>query len=1004
MTYAALHNHTSLSILDGFGHPQDHVLRAKELGLAAVSITDHGSLSGVFKFWKAAKAAGIKPILGIEAYLAPGDRTVRERAHWGDIEEGGKLKASPGGSTHISLLAANSTGLRNLYRMQEAAYLTGFYGYPRLDQSLLATFAEGVIVLSGCVGGSVATRLRLNQWAEAAKEAEWFKTTFPGRYFIEIMANGMDFEAELNPKLAHLAQELDLPLVGTIDSHYPSPGDSQAHACLLCVQTQSTLLNPKFAFSNDQFYIKSHDEMLEAFKDYPEAVENTLKVAELVGDYDEMFQHQNLMPEGDIEVLRDLAYEGLMDRDLYGKTEYSERLEYELQVIGDLQYAGYFLNLADDVQFARQQGILVGNGRGSGGASLVAYATGITNIDPLLHGLLFERFLNKERKSYPDIDFDAESRGREQIVQHAIDRAGPGKACRIITFGTIATKRAILDASKVLGRSIQEANRLKGLIPPPKRGRTVTLSEVPEIGKQDAEVYRIALGLEGQYRNTGIHPGGLVLSPVPLSDVVPVKQGPNDPGLIAAFEMGEIEELGLVKFDYLGVTTLDIIQTTLEFIGKDHNWLHGLDLADSKSYSFLREGKLLGVFQLGESWARGIIRDVQPDCFDDIVALVALIRPGSTDNGVPKEYARRKFTGETMPDIHPEVNEDFEPLLKRSRGCAIFQEDALAIIKETTGWHYGQADLLLRAFGKKDLQKLAAARPAFMEASKYSSSATECIWELLAPFADYAFNRAHSVGYAYTTFWTLYLKAHYPSEFIAATLSHVDGKTAAEKLQKTIALIREANREGITVLPPDINASQDGFTPTKEGIRYGLGAIRDVGPTAVASIYSARPLATLDDLFRRVDSNVLSIRVLSALIRSGCLDSLWGGRESLLAEAESISRLAQDHRVAAAGGQQSLVRLKYQPQTSFAPDWEQRKADEIETLGVQLSHPRIMLKVPGSLTASESHWLYSILAAREPESEVYLCTEGYRVKLNLKSSARGLAHAVSKIGAEVELG
>lgn len=999
MTYAALHCHDSLSILDGYSHPIDHVRRAKELGLTAIAETNHGSLSGAMKFWKAGKELDQKVILGVEAYLAPGDAAERQRGNWGELE--GKIV--PGYATHLTILAQNAEGLRNLYKLQEDAHLRGFYQHPRVDLSSLERYAGGLIVLSGCVGGAVPTLLRLGKYEEA-KETAWnFARIFPGRYYLEMMANGLEFEEQLNRQLSQLAGDLGLPVVATGDSHYPAPGDAQIHACLLCVQTQSTLSDPKrFKFGNDNFYIKSYEEMKEAFSEYPMALENTNRIAEMIGSYDEMFQHQNLMPEGDPDELRMLVYEWLDGRDDPDGIEH-QRAYYELDIIEELQYSGYFMELAADVAFAKRKGILMGNGRGSGGASIVAYALGITNINPLPHGLLFERFLNKERKSPPDVDSDMTSAGRDLVIQNAIDRNGADRTARILTLGTIATKRAILDSAKVLGLEAAQANKIKVLVPPPKRGRTLALEDVNGLEKAYPEVYKVAMGLDGQYRNTGIHAGGLVISPVPLSDVIPVKQGPNDPGLITGLTMGEVEELGLTKFDYLGVTTLDVVQQTLNSIGWSHDKLHSLELDDQKSYDLLRQGKTLGIFQLGESWAKGIIRDVKPDCFDDIVALVALLRPGSLDNGTPKEFARRKFTKEDMPDVHPEVNLDFQPLLKRSYGLPLYQEDALAIIKETTGWGYGQADLLFRAFGKKDLEKLAKAKPDFFSASKYSHAATERIWALLEPFADYGFGRAHSVGYAFTTYWTMFLKAHHPREFIAALLTHVDGKNAAEKLRRTLDYIKEANREGIRVLPPDVNESQEGFTPTSAGIRHGLGAIKGIGPAVVQDLLSKRPFASLDDLIRRTSSSVLSSRVLTALVGSGSLDNLWGNRESALAENESILELARLQMAIRDEGQLALVPVRYEPNTKHSVDWVKRGELERELLGLQLTYPQIMLKVPGTLSRSESEWVNTVLSSREPESEVFMESGGFRVALPIRSSVRGLECALGKLGIQVEV-
>lgn len=572
MSFVNLHHHDTYSRLDGYRYPTDAAQRAKALGMPALAQTNHGNMFGAFDHYKACKAAGIVPILGMEAYLAPGPANVRERAKWGEIQDVGRTKMVPGPYTHLTILAQNATGLKNLYQLHAKSYLDGYYYEPRVDRAMLEDHSKGLIVLSGCAGSEISVRIRLGQFDEARKTAEYFAEVFEGRFFIEIMKHGLDFEDKLNRGLIDLSKQLDIPLVATQDTHYVHESDANVHDALLCIQTITTLADEKrFRFSGEGYYLKSALEMSRLFVEAPEAVTNTVMVAEMIESYDEIFEHQNLMPQGDFAVLEDRANEGLYeiikDRiDLEPTSAYTERLDYELEVIDTMGYSGYFLTLAEIMREVRLRGIFSGNGRGSGAASLAAYCLGITNIDPLEHGLVFERFLNPERTSPPDIDTDFVSHRHKEVFDIATELFGADHVARLITFGTIATKRAVQDAAKILGYEAKDGARFKAYVPPPRRGRTVSLAEVPELKAAQPDVYALALGIEGQIRQPGIHAGGCIISPVPLSSILPVKQSPSDPGLISGFVMEEVEELGLCKLDFLAVKNLDVIETTLEFI------------------------------------------------------------------------------------------------------------------------------------------------------------------------------------------------------------------------------------------------------------------------------------------------------------------------------------------------------------------------------------------------------------------------------------------------------
>lgn len=572
MTYVSLHNHSTYSILDGHGFPSSIALRAAELGAPALAITDHGNLFGAFAHFEACKAAGIKPVIGMEAYLSPQGMDSRERPEWGTIEEDGKPKSLPGLTkpyTHLTVLAQNAAGLRNLYKLHSMSYLRGHHYKPRFDFEALAEHSEGLIVLSGCVGSELSMRIRLGQRNEAFEVAERFKSVFGDRYFFEVMQHGLEFDNVINRQLYLMANELDIQIVATGDSHFVREGDAPVHDAMLCIGTGALLSDEKrMRFPGSGYHLMGTEDMLKLHPDGP--VHRSGEIAESVTSYDEVFSHRDLMPKGDPKELHDKAWAGFRDRfkdlDFDDRLYHEDRMDYELRVITELGFAGYCLALDDIVGFAKREGIFVGNGRGSGAASLVLYCLRVTNVDPMQHDLLFERFLNYERSSPPDVDLDFESARRDEVFTYATERYGSAFTSRILTLGTEKTRRAILDAAKVLGRSPQDAAKIKNLIPPDRRGRTLALSDVKGLEEADPEVFKLAKGIDGQIRQPGIHPGGFIISSESLEDVLPVKQGPSDPGLVSGFTMGEVERLGLIKFDFLGITNLDIIKRTLEFI------------------------------------------------------------------------------------------------------------------------------------------------------------------------------------------------------------------------------------------------------------------------------------------------------------------------------------------------------------------------------------------------------------------------------------------------------
>lgn len=564
MTFVPLHHHSTYSMLDGHGFPRKAAEYAADIGLPALAITDHGNMFGAFEHYRSCLDHGIKPIIGIEAYVAPDGMQVRERLEWGHLEG----KAVPGPYTHLTVLAQNTVGLRNLYKLTSVGALEGYYYHPRVDFEALRTHAEGLIVLSGCVGGELATLLRLGMVDQAYACAESYWGIFGDRYFIEIMSHGLPFEKELNPQLIKLSNDLDIPLVATGDSHYIRPEDDLIHDAMLCVGTKALMADKgRFRFDGAGYWIMTADEMLEQGLDW-DAIHLSGEIAESVDSYDQVFAWQDLKLPGDHQVLINKAWAGLEQIGADFIPKYQDQLEHELDVIIEMGYAGYCLALEKLVSWAKSMGIFVGNGRGSGAGSLVLYCLGITNVDPIEHGLVFERFLNIERKSAPDVDLDFESTRRDEVIQYAISEFGEAFTCRILTLGTIATRRAVLDAAKVLGRTQAEATKIKALVPPDRRGRTLDLNDVPGLADLDEEVFRVAQGLDGQLRQPGIHAGGFVISPRPLADLIPVKKTSTDPCLISGFTMDELDALGLIKFDLLAIKTLDIIKETLDMINE----------------------------------------------------------------------------------------------------------------------------------------------------------------------------------------------------------------------------------------------------------------------------------------------------------------------------------------------------------------------------------------------------------------------------------------------------
>ena len=929
-SFVHLHVHTEYSMLDGAARVGELVKEVARQEMPAIAMTDHGNVFGAFDFYKQATKAGVKPIIGIEAYVAPESRFEKKRIQWGD---GGDDDVSGGGAyTHMTILAENNQGLANLFRLSSLASLEGYYYKPRMDRELLSTYADGLIATTGCPGGEIQTRLRMGKYKEAMRAASDYRDIFgKDNFFLELMDHDIDIENRVKSDLMKLGKELKLPLVATNDLHYTHHKDADAHAALLCVQSGSTLADPKrFKFDNSEFYVKTAAQMRELFKETPEACDNTLLIAERCNVT--LREGENLMPRFEVpkgetedswlrsESIRGLA-EKLGDR---LTPEHSERLNYELDVMIKMGFPGYFLVVADLVSHARKVGIRVGPGRGSAAGSLVAYALGITGLDPIEHGLLFERFLNPERISMPDIDLDFDERRRSEMIRYATEKYGEDRVAQIITYGTIKSKQALKDATRVLGYPYAIGEKLTKALPPSVMGKDITLGGVfdskdPRYGEagefrqlyegdvDSKQVVDLARGLEGLKRQWGVHAAGVILSRDPLLDVIPIHRRESDGSIITQFDMGACEATGLLKMDFLGLRNLSVLDDALLNIKENQNIdivLEDLPLSDQKTFELLSRGDTLGVFQLDGGGMRSLLRAMAPDSFEDISAVIALYRPGPMGENSHNDYADRKNRRKKVEPIHPELSEALEDILGDTYGLIVYQEQVMAIAQKVAGFTLGRADLLRKAMGKKNkeiLDKEYVPFEAGMKANGFSEDAIKRLWEVLIPFSDYAFNRAHSAGYGVVSFWTAYLKANFPTEYMAALLTSV-----RDDKDKSALYLSECRRMGIKVLPPDVNESNAEYTPRGTDIRFGLAAIRNVGEGVVASIKSSREakgnFTSFGDFLAKVDAQVCNKKTIESLIKGGAFDSLNHPRKGLMTiHLEAIDSVIETKRAEAIG-------------------------------------------------------------------------------------------------------
>ncbi len=950
--FVHLHVHSEYSLLDGAAQLEKLVDKAQELKFPAIALTDHGNLFGAIDFYNAAQKAGVKPILGCELYVAPGGRKDR------GSQDGGYE-----GANHLTVLVRNRTGYKNLVKLVSRAFLEGFYYKPRVDRELLAQHADGLLVLSGCLNSEVSRMLSAGDAVRARETAGWYQEVFgKDHYFMEVQAHGLEEQERVMAETLRIAKSIGAPVVGTNDSHYLESGHARAHEALLCIQTGTNLQDTgRFRFSTREFYIKSAEEMARVFADLPEACRNTLAVAErcnLTLDFNQFHLPRYVVPSEHTldSYLHELAHEGLKRRYGPGPGDAIEaRLAHELAVIEKMGFAGYFLVVWDFIRYAREQGIAVGPGRGSSAGSLTAYCLGITNIDPIKYGLLFERFLNPDRISMPDMDIDFSDDRRDEVIRYVAERYGRDRVAHIITFGTLGAKAAIRDVGRVLGMPYADVDRIAKLVPnfplnitlDDAHQKSLPLAEIVRSQANVRELWEIARTLEGCTRHASVHASAVVISDEPLEEYIPLYKDPKRPELITGYAMGPIEKLGLLKMDFLGLRTLTVLANTVALIKESRGLdldLDRLPLDDKKTYEMLSEAKTFGVFQLESSGMRDALRGLKPEQLEDLIAMVSLYRPGPMElipDFIQRKHGRSKITYE-----HPAM----EKFTRETYGIMVYQEQIMQIASEMGGFTMGEADILRRAMGKKDRELMAKQREKFITGCRErntSAAKAERVWELMEKFAGYGFNKSHAAAYGLVAYQTAYFKANYPVEFMAALLTSEMGDT-----DKIVKYIEECRAMGIRVEPPDVNVSAVQFSVAGDTVRFGLAAIKNVGEAAMQSILKARSgegaFQTLDDFCARVDLRLVNRRVVESLIKAGAFDSLGLTRAHLLATTDVALEGGQRQQRDRAEGQGSFFEIlpsapvRASAPAEITPEWEtdQRLAFEKEVLGFYISgHP-----------------------------------------------------------------
>ena len=885
--FAHLHLHTQYSLLDGANKLKEVIAHAAQLGQPAIAMTDHGNMHGAVEFFYEAKKAGIKPIIGCELYVTPGSRHER------------KMRAQGGaGTCHLTVLAANKAGYHNLCKLSSLAYKEGFYFKPRVDHELLERYSEGLIVLSGCLAGEVAQATKIDDYKGAKELVEFYARVFKDRYYLELQPHPIDDQRKHNAAIMDLAQTFGVPLVATTDCHYLERDDHFAQEVLMCISTGKTVLDPdRLRHEGFTLHLKTEKEMIEEFNREEKAIEAIRNSALIASQCDLSLESKTYyMPKYEcadqrplIDIMAEMAREGLSGRDYalaalpgWGqalKQQYDDRLEEEISLIGKMGFAGYFLVVADFIVWAKDHGIPVGPGRGSVAGSLVAYAMRITEVDPISNKLFFERFLNPERISMPDIDVDFCIHGREAVIKYVIEKYGKEKVSQIATFGTLKAKAAIKDVGRALGMSYAETDRIAQLVPAPRQGFDYPIAEAlkmePKLAEYAAgegrELIELAQKLEGLTRHSSTHAAGVVIGDRPLDELLPmmVDKDGND---VTQYSMTYVEKVGLVKFDFLGLKTLTVLHTACQIIKESRGVdidLNALPLNDPKPYTLLCGGNTTGVFQLESSGITEMVVRLKPSCFDDIVAILALYRPGPLDAGMVDHYIERKHGREPISYLHPLMKD----ILMDTYGVILYQEQIMQLARALSGYSLGEADLLRKAMGKKNPEEMAKQRTRFVSGSiekGISQKLADEIFQQMETFARYGFNRSHTAAYALVSFQTAYLKAHYGVEFMAALMTH-----DMEDTDKTFKNFNECRKQGIPVLPPDINESSASFTVREGKILFGLEAVKGTGQKAVEAIVRAREdgsFKDLEDLISKADLNNINKRVFENMIKSGAFD------------------------------------------------------------------------------------------------------------------------------------
>ncbi|MEU2723543.1 DNA polymerase III subunit alpha [Streptomyces smyrnaeus] len=935
--FTHLHVHTQYSLLDGAARLKDMFNACNEMGMSHIAMTDHGNLHGAYDFFHSAKDAGVTPIIGIEAYLAPDHRRNTRPVKWGTPHQKRDDVSGNGAYTHMTMWARNATGLHNLFRAQSRASLEGFFRKPRMDRELLAEYAEGLMATTGCPSGEVSTKIRLDMEDEALKAAGEYQDIFgKDNFFVELMDHGIDIDKRARDGLERIAKKIDAPFIVTNDSHYTYEREAAAHDTLLCIQTGSNLSDPdRFSFDGAGYYLKSAAEMygIDSSDAWQSGCRNTqLLVAERI-ETEGMFEPKNLMPkfevpEGydEISWFREEVRRGMARRYPDGVPQDRQELaEYEMKVIIDMGFPGYFLVVADFINWAKDNGIAVGPGRGSAAGSIVSYAMGITDLDPVTHGLIFERFLNPERVTMPDVDIDFDERRRGDVIRYVTEKYGADKVAMIGTYGTIKAKAAIKDASRVLGYPYAMGDRITKAMPADVLGKGIPLSgitdpehpryseagEVRSMYENEPDVKKVidaAMGIEGLVRQMGMHAAGVIMSSEPIIDHAPIFSPKNDGTVVTQWDYPSCEALGLLKMDFLGLRNLTIMDDAVKMIRKNKGVdlkLLDLPLDDPKTFELLCRGDTLGVFQFDGGPMRSLLRMMKPDHFEDISAVSALYRPGPMGMNSHINYALRKNGQQEITPIHPELEEPLKEVLDITYGLIVYQEQVQKAAQVLAGYSLGQADLLRRAMGKKKKEVLDKEFVNFQKGMRdngYSDAAVQAVWDVLVPFAGYAFNKAHSSAYGLVTYWTAYLKANYPAEYMSALLTSV-----RDDKDKSAVYLNECRKMGIKVLPPNVNESEANFTSKDDStIVFGLTAVRNVGQNVVDSIVKCRKAkgkyTSFPDFLDKVEAVVCNKRTVESLIKAGAFDEMGHTRKGLTAQFEPmIDNVVQVKRKEAEG-------------------------------------------------------------------------------------------------------